>query len=496
MVSTLDSYNSTPTAIQKPKIFYGWYLVTVDLLAQVNCAFHMSSTLSVFLKPLTEDLAVSRGLFSMLRSGEILLAGALAPLIGPLVDRYGGRWLMAGGALSAGIGFVLLSQASAFWQFLLVRWVFVAIGGVLMCQMVVSVTISRWFVRKRGRAIAIASLGQGSAKVLIPIVTATLFVWVGWRSTWAIFGLLTLVLVVIPAAVFMRRSPEEMGLMPDGADAPAQSGAVVERKRATEAARRGAQDEVVWSRREIIGTRTFWIICFMYGMANVGIAGLNLHVFAYVTDIGFSAMVAATTLTIIASTQLGSTLIWGFISERIEIRHSSTMMFLIQALGLALTIASASWSLGTVYAKRHPTQASPYMGAAFQMIVGGTAVALVGTVLGEWASWHLSSRGIGAIAYLVIFGSILGYSAYSYALRHASATIVGTYAYVNPVIAVVLGWLLLHEPVGARTFVAMGLILVAVIWIQFSLKARRTDNASTVRRSDSPTVRPEPEAST
>jgi MFS family permease len=338
MVSTLDSYNSTPTAIQKPKIFYGWYIVTVGFLAQMNCAFHMSSTLSVFLKPLTEDLAVSRGLFSVLRSGEILLAGALAPLIGPLVDRYGGRWLMAGGALSAGIGFVLLSQASAFWQFLLVRWVFVAVGGVLMCQMVVSVTISRWFVRKRGRAIAIASLGQGSAKVLIPIVTATLFVWVGWRSTWAIFGLLPLVLVVIPAAVFMRRSPEEMGLMPDGAHAPAQFGAVAEPRRAAELVCRG--DAVVWSRREIIGTRTFWIICFMYGMANVGIAGLNLHVFAYVTDIGFSAMVAATTLTIIASTQLGSTLIWGFISERIEIRHSSTMMFLIQALGLALTMAS------------------------------------------------------------------------------------------------------------------------------------------------------------
>jgi len=89
---------------------------------------------------------------------------------------------------------------------------------------------------------------------------------------------------------------------------------------------------------------------------------------------------------------------------------------------IALTLASASWSVGTVYAKRHPTQASPYMGAAFQMIVGGVTVALVGTVLGEWASWHLSTRGIGAIAYLVVFGSILGYSAYSYALRHASAT--------------------------------------------------------------------------
>ncbi len=173
---------------------------------------------------------------------------------------------------------------------------------------------------------------------------------------------------------------------------------------------------------------------------------------------------------------------------------------------LALTFASASWSLGTVYAKRHPTKASPYMGAAFQMIVGGGSVALVGTLLGEWASWHLSSRGIGAIAYLVVFGSILGYSAYSYALRHASATIVGTYAYVNPVIAVLLGWLLLHEPVGARTFVAMGMILAAVVWIQFSHKLRRPGGQTAgrpeghsdqaVRPSGRPAVAPEPEAST
>ncbi len=171
---------------------------------------------------------------------------------------------------------------------------------------------------------------------------------------------------------------------------------------------------------------------------------------------------------------------------------------------IALSLASASWALGSVYAKRHPTQASPYMGAAFQMIVGGSAVALVGTLLGEWPAWHLSSRGIGAIAYLVVFGSVLGYSAYSYALRHASATIVGTYAYVNPVIAVLLGWLLLHEPVGARTFVAMGMILGAVIWIQFSYKLRRADGRmggsaeppQPISPSARPPVGPEPEATT
>jgi drug/metabolite transporter (DMT)-like permease len=128
----------------------------------------------------------------------------------------------------------------------------------------------------------------------------------------------------------------------------------------------------------------------------------------------------------------------------------------------------------------------------------------VGTLLGEWASWHLNPRGIGAIAYLVVFGSILGYSAYSYALRHASATIVGTYSYVNPVIAVLLGWLLLHEPVGSRTFIAMALILGAVIWIQFSYKKRRIDgsadrridNTLPIRPSDHPPIRPEPEATT
>ena len=171
---------------------------------------------------------------------------------------------------------------------------------------------------------------------------------------------------------------------------------------------------------------------------------------------------------------------------------------------IALTIASASWSLGTVYAKRHPTKASPYMGAAFQMIVGGGTVALIGTLLGEWPAWHLTTRGAGAIAYLVIFGSILGYSAYSYALRHAPATIVGTYAYVNPVIAVLLGWALLHEPVNTRTFVAMGMILVAVVWIQFSHRLRRADGPMVGGADDKQPIgpsahrpiEPEPEAST
>jgi len=330
---------------RKPRIFYGWYIVAVGFLSHLVCAFHMSSTLSVFLRPLTEDLHVSRGLFSLLRSGEILIGAFIAPFVGPCVDRFGGRWLMAGGALVAGFGFLLLSQISAFWQFFVIRWLLVTIGGVFMCHMVVAVTVSRWFVKKRGRAIAIAGLGQGISKVGIPFATAALFAWVGWRYTWGIFGALTLALVVGPAVVFMRRSPEEMGLKPDGTDETPQvygtsSGAMHPVKNTKTGF--DNSEEVVWLRSEVLRTRVFWLICFMFGMANVGIAGLNLHVFAYVLDVGHSNLIAATVLSIIASTQLGSTLAWGFVAERMDIRVVTMLKFLIQAAGVGCAIASSS----------------------------------------------------------------------------------------------------------------------------------------------------------
>jgi drug/metabolite transporter (DMT)-like permease len=138
---------------------------------------------------------------------------------------------------------------------------------------------------------------------------------------------------------------------------------------------------------------------------------------------------------------------------------------------IALTSATMFWSLGSVYGKRHPTESSPYINAAIQMLAGGTVVTLVGTALGEWSAWHLHPRGALAMGYLVVFGSIVGYSAYTYALRHAPATIVGTYAYVNPMIAVLLGWLFLHEVISSRMLAAMGMILLAVLWIQLSHKA-------------------------
>jgi len=323
----------------RPRIFYGWYIVGVGFLANTAAVFSLSSTLGVFLKPLTEDLGVSRGVFSLLRSGESLISASLSPLVGTMVDRHGGRWLMTFGALVVGIGYLFLSQVGVFWQFLSVRWA-LHIGDAFMAYLVVNVAISRWFIRKRGRAIAFSSMGVGFAKIGIPIFTASLIAWYGWRMAWAAFGILTLALVVGPAAVWMRRRPEDMGLLPDGESAPSDRTSLSRGKsQPSTTHHQTLAEEVVWSRAEAVRTRTFWLITTCLIFANIGAAGLNLHLFAYVSDTSGSEMVAASVLSTLAFTQIAFPLIWGFIAERVEIRLALMIKFLIQAFGLLLVVS-------------------------------------------------------------------------------------------------------------------------------------------------------------
>src|SRR6184192_3787172 len=103
------------------KFFYGWTIVGVGFLANIASSFALASTLSIFLKPLTADLGISRGVFSLLRSGEGIIGACLAPLVGTLVDRYGGRWLMAIGAAIVGVGYFFLGYIESFGQFAAIR---------------------------------------------------------------------------------------------------------------------------------------------------------------------------------------------------------------------------------------------------------------------------------------------------------------------------------------------------------------------------------------
>jgi len=331
------SSTAAEQATHKSKLFYGWTIVAVGFLAHIASAFSISSTLSIFLKPLSSDLGISRGVFSLVRSGEILINAVAAPMIGSLIDRYGGRWLMVAGGLISGTGFLLLGQARDFWQFLLVRWLLVSPGDVLMGPMVVNVSISRWFVRLRGRALALAGMGHSLAKIGMPLLAASLIVYAGWRSAWVVFGLLTLLLVVGPSLFFMRRSPEDMGLLPDGRPRDRLE-SETHAKEAGSARARSVIADVAWSRSQALRTPAFWLIAATFGVASVGVTGLNLHVYAFVTDQGHPAIVAALVLSIIAFMQFSTPIVWGFLAERRNIARLIMAKFLIQAAGLVCAL--------------------------------------------------------------------------------------------------------------------------------------------------------------
>ena len=337
----MESTAEFARSASRSRFFYGWYIVGVGFLANVASSFALASTLSIFLKPLTADLGISRGVFSLLRSGEGIIAACLAPFIGTLVDRYGGRWLMAGGTAIAGLGFLLLSQIDGFAQFAAIRLSLVTLGDCMMGYMVVNVIIAQWFVRQRGRALAFSSMGVGFAKVCMPILAAWLLVILGWRQTWFVFGLTTMVLLVLPALLVIRRSPEDMGLRPDGAsESVITTSSVASRKTENLASR--ADLDAAWTRADAVRSSAFWLLVITFGISSVGVTGLNLHVYSYVTDLGHSAMVAASVMGVIASMQLASPLAWGFLAERIDVRYAAMFRFVIQAVGLGLAIATGN----------------------------------------------------------------------------------------------------------------------------------------------------------
>ena len=238
----------------------------------------------------------------------------------------------------SGAGFLLLGQARDFWQFAIVRWLLISPGDTLMGSMVVNVSISQWFVRMRGRALALAGMGHGLAKVCMPLLAASLILYVGWRGAWVVFGVLTLALVVGPSLLLMRRRPEDMGLLPDGRSTGKSDSVTAEQSNKLKSRRRPAE-EVFWSRGEALRTRAFWLIVTTFGVAHVGVTGLNLHVFSYVSDQGHPAMVAALVMSIIAVMQFSTPMVWGVLAERANVARLIMAKFLIQAFGILLALS-------------------------------------------------------------------------------------------------------------------------------------------------------------
>lgn len=141
----------------------------------------------------------------------------------------------------------------------------------------------------------------------------------------------------------------------------------------------------------------------------------------------------------------------------------------VDALGAAAVIlASGFWAAGSLYSIRAASPGSPWVASGLQMLAGGALLSITGLATGEWATFepaNVTTRSLLAFAYLVIFGSIIAFTAYSYLLRNARPTVVSTYAFVNPIVAVLLGWAVVDEPLTWRVGVAGLFILAALVAI-------------------------------
>ena len=134
---------------------------------------------------------------------------------------------------------------------------------------------------------------------------------------------------------------------------------------------------------------------------------------------------------------------------------------------VALLIASLSWSFGSVWSRGRDLP-SPFMSSAAQMLCGGVAMCIVGAAVGERFDGMPSAHGLAAFAYLIVFGSIIGFSSYIWLLHHVRPALASSYAYINPAIAVALGAWLAGERFGSHELLAMGVILLGVVAITFA----------------------------
>jgi sugar phosphate permease len=285
-----------------------------------------NAAFSVFLKPMSEDLGWNR----LLLSGAVTLQAVgnivVSPVAGWVLDRHGPRMIMVFGASVATVCFLLMGSITEPWQFYLLYSSATALGLNELGSLVTSTTVAKWFVRKRGRALSLSSIGLNvGGAVLAPLVAFTIAL-VGWRQTWSVLGVIV-ACTVLPAAIFFfRRAPEDMGLLPDG-----------DRPGAEQVARPGertAANEQQWKLSDALHNPTTWIIVAAFNMINVAASAMSQHSVAYLEDTGMSLVEASFLFGASHIVTIGAKLTWGAISDRFPVRYCLIISNFARIVGL------------------------------------------------------------------------------------------------------------------------------------------------------------------
>ena len=325
------------------RFFYGWIIVLITFSTSMITAGIGGYGLSFFVIPMSETLGISRTEFAGIAVFRLALL-PVVPLLGMMVDKkHGPRVMLVVGSLLAGIALMLTAGVNSLWQFYLIHGVIFGMATMTMGgQLVGPSVVSKWFIRMRGRAMAIGTMGISAGGVMIAPLAGWLVGAFGWRAAWVVLGLVLILVVAPMAAIFMRRSPEDVGMRPDGDEAP--GGAANPHIQRTEHS---------WTLRQALRSRTLWLLLAVESLASVSLLPVLFHQVAYVQDKGFTVGTAASVATVLAAFALIAKLPWGFLAERVQLRWVIPLCHIPAGLSLFVLIGAQSLPILYLYAALH-----------------------------------------------------------------------------------------------------------------------------------------------
>lgn len=308
--------NPDSTTTSKPRFFYGWMIVACAWLANFVTTPMNPLIFAFFIDPMSNALDISRSTLVWGFTIRQILGGLSAPFLGRVVDRYGSRWAGFFAGLVVGlvlIGFALTSNLWVLYALFAVSGVtgFATFGGNLLT----TVPVTNWFVAKRGRAVAIAATGGMIGTATMSLLAALLINTIGWRWSWATFGIVALVGILPAYALFMRRRPEDVGLLPDGT--PPGSAQVSSAKGGRQKA---PEVEHNWTLGEAVKTPVLWAIVATSAITQFFLGPVLLFRVSFWNDLGISPSMIALGVAADPFTVTFSMLLFGFLAERVAVR--------------------------------------------------------------------------------------------------------------------------------------------------------------------------------
>ncbi len=310
-------------------VFYGWVIVAVMAATGAVSMGMGSLNFGLFIKPMGDDLGIGRAAFGWAQTARQGASSATSPLIGWLLDRYGSRVMLPVAALATGGALIGLAYVTSAWHLVVLFIVMGLVGMSGPGALVTTVPVLKWFVRNRGKAVAFVGLGIPVGALLFIPLTQVLINEIGWRGAWIVLAIIGIVVIVPLAALFVRRQPEDVGLVPDG-DLPKDSGGGAGSMRVVE--------EVSWTVREAVRTTTLWRLVIVFSMVHLATGTVALHRIAAFMDRGMDPTLISFATAFDAVAAGGSTFLFGMLVKWIPARFLGAFGFSMLAGASVLTI--------------------------------------------------------------------------------------------------------------------------------------------------------------